>query len=76
MRLSDLVKRDLSFDPQIEGVTADSRKVRPGFLFAALPGSAVDGSLLAHRWTARRRLRYRHGPAAGSACGRDRQHRP
>jgi UDP-N-acetylmuramoyl-L-alanyl-D-glutamate--2,6-diaminopimelate ligase len=43
MRLSDLVKRDLSVDPQIEGVTADSRKVRPGWLFAALPGAKVDG---------------------------------
>src|SRR5450755_614181 len=43
MRLSELVKRDLSFDPQIEGVTADSRKVRPGWLFAALPGAHVDG---------------------------------
>jgi UDP-N-acetylmuramoyl-L-alanyl-D-glutamate--2,6-diaminopimelate ligase len=27
----------------IEGVALDSRKVRPGFLFAALPGSARDG---------------------------------
>jgi UDP-N-acetylmuramoyl-L-alanyl-D-glutamate--2,6-diaminopimelate ligase len=43
MRLSDLVKRDLANDPQIEGVTADSRKVRPGWLFAALPGAKVDG---------------------------------
>ncbi|MDP3746929.1 MAG: UDP-N-acetylmuramoyl-L-alanyl-D-glutamate--2,6-diaminopimelate ligase [Phenylobacterium sp.] len=42
-RLSDLVARDLAEDPAIEGVTADSRKVRPGFLFAALPGSKVDG---------------------------------
>jgi UDP-N-acetylmuramoyl-L-alanyl-D-glutamate--2,6-diaminopimelate ligase len=49
MRLSDLVKRDLSFDPQIEGVTADSRKVRPGFLFAALPGAKVDGRSFAPR---------------------------
>ncbi len=48
-RLSDLVKRDLSFDPQIEGVTADSRKVRPGFLFAALPGAKVDGRSFAPR---------------------------
>jgi UDP-N-acetylmuramoyl-L-alanyl-D-glutamate--2,6-diaminopimelate ligase len=38
-----LVRRDLAADPQITGVTADSRKVRPGFLFAALPGSKVDG---------------------------------
>jgi len=42
-RLSDLLKRDLAVDPMIEGVTADSRKVRPGFLFAALPGAKVDG---------------------------------
>jgi len=46
-RLSELVKRDLAFDPQIAGVTADSRKVRPGFLFAALPGSKVDGGAFA-----------------------------
>jgi UDP-N-acetylmuramoyl-L-alanyl-D-glutamate--2,6-diaminopimelate ligase len=43
-RLSELVKRDLAVDPEITGVTADSRKVRPGFLFAALPGSKVDGA--------------------------------
>jgi UDP-N-acetylmuramoyl-L-alanyl-D-glutamate--2,6-diaminopimelate ligase len=49
MRLSDLVKRDLSNDPQIEGVTADSRKVRPGWLFAALPGAKVDGRSFAPR---------------------------
>jgi UDP-N-acetylmuramoyl-L-alanyl-D-glutamate--2,6-diaminopimelate ligase len=49
MRLSDLVKRDLSVDPQIEGVTADSRKVKPGWLFAALPGAKVDGRSFAPR---------------------------
>ena len=42
-RLSDLVQRDLASDPEIAGVTADSRKVAPGFLFAAMPGSKVDG---------------------------------
>ncbi len=30
-------------DLEIAGLTADSRAVRPGFLFAALPGSTVDG---------------------------------
>jgi len=30
--------------PDILGVTADSRAVRPGFLFAALPGLRVDGT--------------------------------
>ncbi len=43
LRLSDLVKRELADDPAIKGVTADSRKVKPGYLFAALPGSTVDG---------------------------------
>ena len=41
--LSSLVQRSLEIDPLIAGVTADSRKVKPGFLFAALPGSSVDG---------------------------------
>jgi UDP-N-acetylmuramoyl-L-alanyl-D-glutamate--2,6-diaminopimelate ligase len=30
-------------DPEIVGLTADSRNVRPGFLFAALPGTRQDG---------------------------------
>jgi UDP-N-acetylmuramoyl-L-alanyl-D-glutamate--2,6-diaminopimelate ligase len=42
-RLSDILRADLDVDPVISGVTADSRKVRPGYLFAALPGSKVDG---------------------------------
>ncbi|WP_394760520.1 UDP-N-acetylmuramoyl-L-alanyl-D-glutamate--2,6-diaminopimelate ligase [Phenylobacterium sp.] len=49
MRLSELIKRDLSTDPMIQGVTADSRKVRPGWLFAALPGAKVDGRSFAPR---------------------------
>jgi len=31
-------------DPVIAGLTADSRQVQPGFLFAALPGTKADGS--------------------------------
>jgi UDP-N-acetylmuramoyl-L-alanyl-D-glutamate--2,6-diaminopimelate ligase len=43
-RLSDIIRRAPDgADPEIAGVTADSRKVGPGFLFAALPGSRVDG---------------------------------
>ena len=30
-------------DPDIVGITADSRLVKPGFVFAALPGAAADG---------------------------------
>jgi UDP-N-acetylmuramoyl-L-alanyl-D-glutamate--2,6-diaminopimelate ligase len=42
-RLSQLVQRDLPTDPVITGVTADSRKVAHGFLFAAMPGAKADG---------------------------------
>ena len=42
--LSQLVKRELDQDPMIESVTADSRKVGPGVLFVALPGTKVDGA--------------------------------
>jgi UDP-N-acetylmuramoyl-L-alanyl-D-glutamate--2,6-diaminopimelate ligase len=41
--LSQILHRSFDADPAIAGVTADSRKVREGFLFAALPGSKVDG---------------------------------
>ena len=42
-RLSQILRADLDVDPVISGVTADSRRVRPGYLFAALPGAKVDG---------------------------------
>ena len=29
---------------EISGITSDSRKVAPGFLFAALPGTQIDGA--------------------------------
>jgi UDP-N-acetylmuramoyl-L-alanyl-D-glutamate--2,6-diaminopimelate ligase len=40
--LSELARAG-ALDLDIQGVTSDSRAVRPGFLFAALPGSATDG---------------------------------
>jgi len=43
LRLSDLLRRDVSSDPMITGVTADSRQVAPGSLFVALPGTTADG---------------------------------
>jgi UDP-N-acetylmuramoyl-L-alanyl-D-glutamate--2,6-diaminopimelate ligase len=43
IHLSELLRRDVSSDPVITGVTADSRKVAPGSLFVALPGNAADG---------------------------------
>jgi UDP-N-acetylmuramoyl-L-alanyl-D-glutamate--2,6-diaminopimelate ligase len=47
LRLTNLVTRHVGVDPEITGVTADSRKVKPGFVFAALPGSHVDGAAFA-----------------------------
>jgi UDP-N-acetylmuramoyl-L-alanyl-D-glutamate--2,6-diaminopimelate ligase len=44
MRLSSLLGEACNPDPEIAGLTADSRAVRPGFLFAALPGEKVDGA--------------------------------
>ena len=51
MRLSDLLVGTSATLPEtggigdirIAGVAADSRRVEPGFLFAALPGVARDG---------------------------------
>ena len=57
MRLSELINGDRAasdpalselaaagaLDLDIQGVTSDSRAVRPGFLFAALPGTSTDG---------------------------------
>jgi UDP-N-acetylmuramoyl-L-alanyl-D-glutamate--2,6-diaminopimelate ligase len=37
----------LQGNPEIAGITADSRAIRPGFLFAALPGTRFDGRLFA-----------------------------
>ena len=34
-------------DPEIVGITADSRQVKPGFLFAALRGTQQDGRAFA-----------------------------
>jgi len=44
MRLSAILARDMNgSDADITGITADSRAVKPGFLFAALPGVKMDG---------------------------------
>ncbi len=50
MRLSELMKGQDSTatiappgDPEIRGLSLDSRRVEPGFLFAAVPGTRTDG---------------------------------
>ena len=44
MKLSALADQRFDPDPDISGITPDSRAVREGFLFAALPGSKADGA--------------------------------
>jgi UDP-N-acetylmuramoyl-L-alanyl-D-glutamate--2,6-diaminopimelate ligase len=50
LRLSELMNGEggtatiaPSGDPEIRGLSLDSRRVEPGFLFAALPGTRTDG---------------------------------
>jgi UDP-N-acetylmuramoyl-L-alanyl-D-glutamate--2,6-diaminopimelate ligase len=50
LRLSELTEDTMHIetirpdpDPEITGLTADSRGVAPGYLFAALPGAKADG---------------------------------
>lgn len=42
MRLSQLIETDKDVD--ITGITSDSRQVKEGYLFAALPGTRADGA--------------------------------
>lgn len=49
MRLDALITTEAELSPslagvEIEGITCDSREVRPGYLFAALPGVNLDGA--------------------------------
>ena len=46
MLLSELINggSDAAGNVDVRGLTADSREVRPGYLFAALPGSRADGA--------------------------------
>ncbi len=50
--LARLIGGDAAIAPEaaaivVTGLTADSRAVKPGFVFAALPGSSVDGAKFA-----------------------------
>jgi len=57
LKLTELIARAPaptgSNDPEIVGITADSRNVQPGFLFAALPGTKQDGRSFAAEAIAR-----------------------
>jgi UDP-N-acetylmuramoyl-L-alanyl-D-glutamate--2,6-diaminopimelate ligase len=43
MRLTDLTGLPSERDPEVTGLTEDSRRVTPGMVFVAVPGSALDG---------------------------------
>lgn len=45
MKLSELAGETVTADPVIAGLTADSRAVSSGYLFAALPGVNADGEV-------------------------------
>lgn len=69
MRLSEILHRagltapTCAIDPEIMDITADSRAVVPGMIFAALPGVAQDGARFIRKLgTGRRR------PAAAGEC--------
>jgi UDP-N-acetylmuramoyl-L-alanyl-D-glutamate--2,6-diaminopimelate ligase len=47
LKLTELARQATATDPEIVGLTADSRQVQPGFLFAALRGAARDGRIFA-----------------------------
>ncbi len=50
LKLTELIgpaAAPLGADPEIVGLSADSRVVRPGFLFAALPGTRLHGGSFA-----------------------------
>lgn len=52
VKLKDLCVDGIGLEPgsagiEIAGLTADSRLVKPGFLFAAIPGTRVDGTSFA-----------------------------
>ena len=46
IEISEIVGSD---DKEITGVTADSRQVREGSLFIAVPGVSVDGHTFIHK---------------------------
>lgn len=43
--LSELEVLHLPSDPSVAGVTCDSRNVKPGYVFVAIPGALTDGHL-------------------------------
>ena len=66
MRLSELANQSITPDPLITGLTADSREVDKGYLFAALPGVAADGKKFIPQAEERGAAAILSGPGAQS----------
>ena len=62
-------------DPEIVGLTADSRQVRPGFLFAALRGAQQDGRAFAAEAVAKGAVAILTDDAAALNLEADARHR-
>ena len=62
-------------DREIAGITADSRQVRPGFLFAALRGTQTDGRTFAGEAAARGAIAILTDDAAALALDEDQRRR-
>jgi UDP-N-acetylmuramoyl-L-alanyl-D-glutamate--2,6-diaminopimelate ligase len=76
MKLKTLAGSDMAVAPEcgeveISGITADSRQVQPGWLFAALPGTKADGARFIPEAVAKgaAAILIREGAAAGLANG-------
>ena len=54
----------------VSGLTADSRKVEPGFVFVAVPGTVADGRRFAADFVAKRKLDQSGRGAGSSAAAR------
>lgn len=44
MNLSDIINAEIVTEVDVQGITADSRQVKPGFMFVALPGLQFNGA--------------------------------
>ena len=76
MLLGDIATAELTLPEgagavEIAGLTADSRRVEPGYLFAALPGSSVDGARFAGHAVARGAVAILAGADASLDVGDD-----
>ena len=73
MRLSQLIadrsEAASGPDPEILGVTADSRRAGPGFLFAALAGAKTDGARFAAQAVAAGAVAVAAAAGGGSGAG-------